>query len=223
MSATSTSRIEQRRAQRRSEILDAAWEIANEDGLAGLSLRSLAARVGVRAPSLYAHFDSKDAIYDGMFASGFEEFRDRVRALPGVDEVGPHELLAAGAHLMVEFANEEPARFTLLFQHAVPGWRPSAESYAVAVDVLVELAQELSGIGIDDPAAVDQWTAIVTGLASQQLANDPGGDRWERLVDDVAAMFLAWHRPDLTRPARPSASPPTDGQHQDRPAHQRSI
>ena len=29
------------------------------------------------------------------------------------------------------------------------------------------------------------------GLVDQQIANDPGGDRWIRLIDEVVAMFLA--------------------------------
>jgi hypothetical protein len=31
----------------------------------------------------------------------------------------------------------------------------------------------------------------MTGLVDQQISNDPGGDRWIRLIDDVVAMFLA--------------------------------
>jgi hypothetical protein len=38
---------------------------------------------------------------------------------------------------------------------------------------------------------VDLWTAVATGLVSQQLANDPGGDRWVRLIDRAVAMLLA--------------------------------
>ncbi len=38
-------------------------------------------------------------------------------------------------------------------------------------------------------ADVDLWTAVIAGLASQQLANDPGGDRFIRLIDDAVTMF----------------------------------
>ncbi|MGH3509319.1 MAG: TetR family transcriptional regulator [Nocardioidaceae bacterium] len=40
----------------------ACWEVARVEGLAQFTLRGVAARVGRRAPSLYSHFDSKDAI-----------------------------------------------------------------------------------------------------------------------------------------------------------------
>jgi len=51
-----------RRETTRNAILDAAWDVAREQGLAALTLRAVAERVGMRAPSLYSHFDSKHAI-----------------------------------------------------------------------------------------------------------------------------------------------------------------
>ena len=36
------------------------------------------------------------------------------------------------------------------------------------------------------------WTALTTGLVDQQISNDPGGDRWTRLIDDLVTMFLAY-------------------------------
>jgi AcrR family transcriptional regulator len=65
-------RKHERRTATRAEILDAAWGIAREKGLADLTLREVGSRIGMRAPSLYSYFDSKNAIYDAMFgqASG---------------------------------------------------------------------------------------------------------------------------------------------------------
>src|SRR5690606_20513717 len=71
--APNRDRQAERRAATRREIIDAAWVIAGEEGLAGLTLRQVAARVGMRAPSLYTHFDSKNAIYDAMFAQAWSE------------------------------------------------------------------------------------------------------------------------------------------------------
>lgn len=45
------------------------------------------------------------------------------------------------------------------------------------------------GIKITQPEHLDLWTALVTGLASQQLADDPTGDRWLSLTDAAADMF----------------------------------
>jgi AcrR family transcriptional regulator len=47
---------------RRDEVLDAGLALISELGVAGASLRKLAARLGMSQPSLYHYFDSKDAL-----------------------------------------------------------------------------------------------------------------------------------------------------------------
>jgi TetR/AcrR family transcriptional regulator len=54
----------------RERILDAAEEIFAERGFDGATLRDVAARVGLRNPSLYNHFDSKDALYAAVLERG---------------------------------------------------------------------------------------------------------------------------------------------------------
>ena len=83
------------------------------------------------------------------------------------------------------------ARYQLLFQHSVPGFTPSPESYEVAVRALALARDLLARNGVHDPRHLDIWTAITTGLVGQQISNDPGGDRWIQLVEDVTRMFLA--------------------------------
>lgn len=192
---TATSELSPRARRREAlidEILDAAWASCRENGLASLSLRDLASRVDMRAPSLYSYFDSKDAIYDGMFRQAQEHFAEHMR---------PHEqkrepsvaAIRAATHASFSFCVEDPVRYQLMFQRTLPGFEPSPESYAVAIERLDALETQLRGIGIDDPAAVDMFTALFTGLTSQQVSNDQGGDRWVRLVDDALDMFLRHH------------------------------
>ena len=64
----------ERREAVRGEILNAAWDVAREQGLAALTLREVAIRVGMRAPSLYSHFDSKHDIHDAMFRQAWETY-----------------------------------------------------------------------------------------------------------------------------------------------------
>ncbi|MDJ0850036.1 MAG: TetR/AcrR family transcriptional regulator [Myxococcota bacterium] len=54
----------------RERILDAAEEIFAERGFDGTTLRDVAARVGLRNPSLYNHFDSKDDLYAAVLERG---------------------------------------------------------------------------------------------------------------------------------------------------------
>jgi AcrR family transcriptional regulator len=182
-----------RRAERyaatRREILDAAWDLVRANGLSALAMRDLGARVGMRAQSLYAYFPSKFAIYDAMFAESNRELLRRINRLAATRD--PIEALRARTKLFLAFCVEDPGRYQLLFQRTIPGFEPSPDSYAPALDVLQTARETLLACGISDPQAVDMWTGITGGLAAQQIANDPGGDRWSRLADEAADMFLA--------------------------------
>ena len=191
-----------RRAATQAEILDAAWDLVRREGLAGLSLRDLARSVGMQAPSLYSYFVSKHAIYDAMFAQGSQQFVAREATL--VTSGDRLRDLQAGMRMFVEFCTEDPVRYQLLFQRTIPGFEPSPESFAIAVAGLDGVRSRLAAVGITDPKALDLLTAIGTGITDQQISNDPGGDRWTRLLDDAMAMFLAHvSQPDSRRSRTP--------------------
>jgi len=178
----------ERHAATRAEILDAAWAQVRANGLAALSLRDLARSVGMRAPSLYSYFDSKNAIYDAMYAQGAQQFVDEQKAaMPMPDD--PLEALTAIVHFFVEFCASDVARYQLLFQRTIPGFEPSPASFKISQDNLAELGDLLGRCGVSDPETLDLFTALGTGLADQQLSNDPGGDRWIRLIDEAVEMF----------------------------------
>jgi AcrR family transcriptional regulator len=181
---------ERRRQQTRAEILEAAWRLAERDGIAGLSLRELAGEVGMRPPSLYTYFESKAAIYDAMFSEGYRKL-DAMEAELEIDPDDPVGTLERSAMAFVDFCCASLARFQLMFTRAVPGWEPSPEAYAVSVASYERGVEELAELGIEQPRHLDLMTALFSGLASQQLANEPGGDRWRRLSRDAAEMYLA--------------------------------
>jgi len=184
--------VRDRRAERhaatKAEILDAAWEQVRTSGLAALSLRDLARSIGMKPPSLYSYFDSKNAIYDAMYAQGAQQFADEQKvSMPTPEE--PLEALKAAVRFFVEFCAGDFARYQLLFQRTIPGFEPSPESFTISQDNLAELSELLARCGVSDPATLDLFTALGTGLADQQLSNDPGGDRWIRLIDEAVEMF----------------------------------
>ncbi len=84
----------------------------------------------------------------------------------------------------------DPARLNLLFLRVTPGFEPTAESYALAEEVYARGVEILARAGLTDPVEVDLWTAVLSGLATQQVSNDPGGDRWVRLVDSAVDLLL---------------------------------
>ena len=186
----SAGRRAKRHAATRREIVDAAWDLVRAEGLAGLSLRDLSGRVGMRPPSLYSYFGSKAEIYDAMFAEGYQQYLTAFEAV--VQPKATRARFRVNLRFFVEFATADPARYQLLFQRTIPGFEPSPASLALAQRAYEHtVIQPLSEIGITDSRLVDLTTAVGTGLSDQQISNDPGGDRWLKLVDQAADLLLA--------------------------------
>jgi AcrR family transcriptional regulator len=200
-----------RRQETKDEIVAAAWELVRAQGLAGLAMRDLGERVGMKAQSIYSYFASKHEIYDAMFHEGYLAFAAamaEVNRLPDDGTDDPRTAARRAAHRFFEFCTSDPVRYQLLFQRTIPDFVPSDDSYAVAVEVLEATRALVAAFGLTDPESLDLWTAMLTGLADQQISNDPGGDRWERIIDRAVDMFL--------REAGPDAREATTGRHDDR-------
>ncbi len=174
-----------------------------ESGWSGLTLRGVAERVGMRAPSLYGHFDSKLSIVDAMFGQAWAQFGAEAAAVEPDLPDDPREALLAVATPWLDAMSADPERHALMNQRPVPGFTPSAESYAFAVQAIERLHRLLDRLDITDPDAADLFTALLAGLASQQNANDPGGERWRRLVSRAVDMFLKEVRPQPRRRKTP--------------------
>jgi AcrR family transcriptional regulator len=194
---------EARRQSARDAIVEAAWQLVREEGLAGLAIRDLAKRAGITTPTIYAYFDSKLAIYDAMFGRAATEFADRMTEPFEVDD--PRDVLVAAGKRFAAFCTADPARYQLLFQRTIPGFEPSAESYAPAVRSLEATRRRLAAAGLDQPRHADMWTALMTGLVDQQIANEPGGTRWTSLLEEFVDMFVTHCQ---TSPARATKARP---------------
>ena len=173
----------------RQEILDAAWAAAHETSIAGLTLRDIASRVGMQQPSLYSHFASKQAIYDAMFKQAWQAYLDDARKAIGGLPAEPRARLIAIAEHYFDFAVADLPRHQLMDVNVVPNFRPSPDAYGPAAEVYHQMLEQLRGIGITRDEDADIYTALLSGLVNQQLANDPGGQRWRRLIPRVISMF----------------------------------
>jgi AcrR family transcriptional regulator len=173
----------------RREIMNAAWQVARDKGLAQVTLRDVADLVGMRPPSLYTHFASKNAIYDAMFGDAWTQFLEHTKAAE-VDE--PRTSRAAMrfyARVFFDFAVEFPARHQLMNLRTIPDFTPSPDAYAPSVTVMENHVARMARHGVHRQDDIDLFVAIVSGLVDAQLANDPGGDRWSRLLDRAIDMF----------------------------------
>ena len=192
------SRASDRRRQSTiDDVVVAALELVHEQGLAGLSMRDLGQRVGLHASSIYQYFPSKLDIYDALFAHGHRQLH---AFMADIDRDGdPEAVFRTGSAMFTAFCTEDPVRYQLLFQRTIPGFEPSEASMALAWQSYQDMAGVLALLGVVDGNDLDLWTALQMGLTDQQIANDPGGQRWSSQLDRAIDMFLGFVR---ARPPR---------------------
>ena len=98
---------------RAREIVGVALELLEEEGADGLSMRRLAERLGIRAPSIYKHLPDKQALEAAIISVGFELQADAFEAARE-EAVDP---LAALARVYRRFAAEHPHLYRLMTEH----------------------------------------------------------------------------------------------------------
>jgi AcrR family transcriptional regulator len=185
-------------------ILQAARDIMREQGVAELSLQTLARRVGMRAPSLYNYFPSKHAIYDALFIIGMRMYRERIEQIfdqHGATWEGLEQVLQG----YFAFALENPELYQLLFERPVPGFVPSEAGLAES-GRLLDFSYRMTGEAIASgtlvsPVSAEVTTnlliAIIHGMTAQHLANEPhfpaGSGRFGSLIPVIMQLLRkAW-------------------------------
>ncbi|MBY5163116.1 TetR/AcrR family transcriptional regulator [Salsipaludibacter albus] len=182
------SKVAQRREARIASIVEAAWSLAHEQGIQVFSLRDLATEVGVQQPSLYTYFDSKNALYDAMFADGNQQLLETLDSVDLPDDA--EAALKVCLRVVADFAVEDPERYSLLFSRVIPGFEPSAESYAVAQEVLGHVVVAADAAGVTNQGDIDCLVAVTAGLIDSQMSNEPGGDRWLQHLDRMIDLLV---------------------------------
>lgn len=207
-----TDRRHLRRQQTIDEIIEVAVRLMAVSGVAGLSLGQVARQVGVRTPSLYGYFPSKNALYDAVFARGARSVLDAVGAASadaGQADSAYDALLIAG-RAMARWCMANQVYAQLLFWRPVPDFTPSPDAYQPAVELVDRtrtLFSDMRDRGLlrsdaDLDAAVRDWIVVVSGVLSQQLANAPDEDaETGRFVSALPSLTRMFTREYGARPA----------------------
>jgi AcrR family transcriptional regulator len=169
--------------ERAREIAAAALELLETEGADALTMRRLAQRLGIRAPSLYKHFEDKAALEAALAAVGLEE---SAREFEAAVE-GSAEPIRALAHAYRAFALRRPALYRLMTEQPLPRDRLPAGVEERAARPVLDAA------GGDEAAARAIW-AFAHGLTMLELNGrfPPHADvdaAWERGVQAFAASF----------------------------------
>ncbi len=131
-----TTRRERQRAATGEEIKDTARRQMAEHGAAALSLRAIAAAMGITAPAIYRYFPNRDALVTALIVDAYQALGAAVAAAEAAvprDRFGDRFLAAAGAYR--RWSLEHPAEFQLIFGTPIPGYEAPAD---VTVPVVLE-------------------------------------------------------------------------------------
>jgi len=114
----------------RQELIDAALFAPD---IEGLSLRQLAASLGVSAAAAYRHFDSREDLLFEVARSGFDRLRQRFAAafdiaVPPSDAQEARLRLFRLAQAYLQFADDEPALWRLIFGAQAQAYRETNDS-----------------------------------------------------------------------------------------------
>jgi AcrR family transcriptional regulator len=159
----------------RAALLEAARARLAEGAEATLSLRDLAARVGVSVNATYRHFDSKEALLMELAAEGFDALRaGMLGAVAKLGTAEPIERLHAAGEAYVHFAHQDRALFQLMFgrEGRFAEYERFRRATEAAFAVVVEGVAAVQEVAMDDPsatkAAIAAWS-LVHGFAILSL------------------------------------------------------
>lgn len=201
----STESLRRRRAPRgsgdllRDEILDAATELLLDIGHAkAVSIRSVAERVGVTPPSIYLHFQDKDALLDAVCARYFEKLDDEMQRVSAVQS-DTVEILRAQGLAYVRFATENPELYRIA---TMSEWKSNSNVDAalassafghMCATVKALMAEGVLPPGDETGIALELWSAA-HGVAALLIAKPhlPFGDA-EAFTDRVLRAIFSGH------------------------------
>lgn len=165
-----------------AEIVSTGRGLVESEGVDGLTMQKVAAKVGVRAPSLYKHLDGRPELIRLIIESVVADLGEALEsAVVGED---PSRDLAELARTFREFAHSRPESYRLIFAPMPEDWRPSPEVVLEAVDAVLRTSSALVGPerALDGARLLTAWAH---GFMTMELA---GAFRMQGDVDEAFAF-----------------------------------
>jgi AcrR family transcriptional regulator len=173
---------------RRAQIVAAARRLLEEHGPEALSMRNVAAEVGIRAPSLYEHVADKRALESAIIAAGLREqgaaFREALAEQPQADS------LTVLAQAWRRWAQAHPHLYELIYARELDR---SDDAVAEAEDVAAAPLRDICG---GDLVTARVLWAFAHGMVTLELTDrfPPGTDveaLWARGLEALRALLPA--------------------------------
>jgi AcrR family transcriptional regulator len=169
---------ERYRQQVRAEVQEHAWRQIAEAGASALSLKAIAAQMGISGPALYRYFTSRDDLLTELILSAYRELAAVVEAVAAAPDPAPERLAGIAAEIR-RWALAHPHRYLLLYGTPVPGYAAPPEATVLASRIFAPVlaAFSVARSGADGATGLDPawwrslrfWTRL-HGVVSLEVA-----------------------------------------------------
>jgi AcrR family transcriptional regulator len=184
------------------DILKTAVQMVEHDGADGLSLRAVAAALGVKAPSLYRYFPHKEALEVAVAQEVLNAMLAELQAAS--ESADPDTRFRRMADAYLRFARQRFSLYSLIVQNRLPGTYGSKTGKALW-NLLLEAASGVSGQPDDTAAAVATWS-FLHGYATLEHAGAFGASGPKGGLERGLEAFLSNFR-HRAEPVRKEPSP----------------
>lgn len=181
-------------ARLREEIITAATDLIEASGDSSqITLRAVAKKIGIAAPSIYQHFGSVEDLKLAVVERMFREFAsERDREGEGIHD--PSEALLSGCQTYCRFALEHPGAYRFMFSHESPAHGRQSPTGLAAISRLTESIRRCQESGqasvVADPKALAAYVwASLHGLALLHL-NAPNFE-WPATLEEMTAVAVS--------------------------------
>ena len=146
-------------------ILETALEMLESEGETALSMRSLADKLGLNAPSLYRHYADKEALEIAIVTYGNTLMQTELEQ--ATDRKTPALAVQAASSAYLEFARTHPRLYVLMMDTRLAA--PTAGTAKALWNTVLKVIGGITSDPDDTPAAVALW-AFLHGFAELERA-----------------------------------------------------
>lgn len=134
----------------RAKILKAASDLLVEEGINALNVRAISSKAGMSTIGIYRRFGDRQGVLDALCQEGWARLRDTMNACDS--DGSPKEVIMRRIEVYVDIANDYPAHYQLMFEASTRGYKPSADTRALARETFQEV---LDGVATLPDLTVD--------------------------------------------------------------------
>ena len=175
----------------REALIEQAITSVNAVGADHVSLRAVAAAVGVSPSAAYHHFADKDALIEAVSERGFAELDSFILTQVSADteKASPIELLRHSANAYISFAVDHPHLFQVMFSGIQAPRRPEYIESSI-LSTLAHLQSEYGFAETDSQLLESVLLASVHGIAALVIEGRMNRDQVPAAVDMLTTIIV---------------------------------